>query len=447
MKNGQGERKPAGISRRDMLKVSGAAAAAAAGAGAGLFGGKAPAFAQARQISVVAWSHFIPDADAKMQQYAKDFEAATKVKVTCEFINANDLPARATAAVESGTGSDIFQLQWNQAHLYANGIADHGKLAGELHVDKDYPFIKDSVHVGNTWKGIPFNAIGNAFVYRADWYKELGLGSPMEAGAKYTWDQFLKDGTKLKKAGHPVGFTLGHTFGDAHAWCYPLLWSFGGAEVDKKGKVALNSKETRAAIEFAKEFWSAASDEGGLAWDDTSNNRAFYAETISATQNGASIYIQAKFGKQRADLKDKMGHFLNPQGPAGRHHVILQLNHCIMKYSKQQGACADWLKFLHEPKRYEEYFLVQGGYGLSAGPQFENNALWKQDPVLAPFSQNAKFGRNFGWPGPYNQKASEVQAKYIIIDLFAEVVKGGGLSTAESIAKAEKELKLVYERA
>jgi multiple sugar transport system substrate-binding protein len=430
-----------------MLKATGAAAAVATGAGAGLFGGKAPAFAQSRAINVVAWSHFIPDADRKMEQYAKDFEAATKVKVTCEFINANDIPARATAAVESGQGSDIFQLQWNQAQLYAPGLSDHSKLAAELGADKDYAFMKESVEVGKVWRGIPFNAIGNAFVYRKDWWAAQGLRDPNTPGIPFTWDLFLAAGKKLKKAGQPIGFTLGHTFGDAPAWCYPILWSFGGREVDEHGKVAINTKETRFAVEYVKEFWNAAADEGGLAWDDTSNNRAFYAETISATQNGASIYIQSKFGKQRPDLKDKMGHFVNPLGTHGRYHVILSLHHCIMKGSKQQEAAADWIRFLHDKKRYEEYFVVQGGYGLSAGPSFESHPIWKQDPVLEPFSQNAKYGRNFGWPGPYNQKASEVQAKYIIIDLFAEAVKGGGLTTAQSIAKAEKELKLVYERA
>ena len=35
-------------------------------------------------------------------------------------------------------------------------------------------------------------------------------------------------------------------------------------------------------------------DEGGLAWDDTNNNRAFLSQTISATNNGASIYIEAE---------------------------------------------------------------------------------------------------------------------------------------------------------
>ena len=35
-------------------------------------------------------------------------------------------------------------------------------------------------------------------------------------------------------------------------------------------------------------------DEGGLAWDDTSNNRAFLSGSIGATNNGASIYLEAK---------------------------------------------------------------------------------------------------------------------------------------------------------
>jgi hypothetical protein len=37
-----------------------------------------------------------------------------------------------------------------------------------------------------------------------------------------------------------------------------------------------------------------ACDEGGLAGDDTNNNRAFLSGGICAANNGASIYIEAK---------------------------------------------------------------------------------------------------------------------------------------------------------
>ena len=91
-----------------------------------------------------------------------------------------------------------------------------------------------------------------------------------------TWDEYRDVGKKLKANGHPIGQTLGHTFGDAPGFWYPYLWSWGGKEVEADGKtVVLNSKETLELVKFAVGFWKDACDEGGLAWDDTSNNRAF----------------------------------------------------------------------------------------------------------------------------------------------------------------------------
>jgi multiple sugar transport system substrate-binding protein len=54
--------------------------------------------------------------------------------------------------------------------------------------------------------------------------------------------------------------------------------------------VVINSKETIESVKFMTSFWKDAHDEGGLAWDDTNNNRAFLSQTICATLNGASIY-------------------------------------------------------------------------------------------------------------------------------------------------------------
>jgi len=63
--------------------------------------------------------------------------------------------------------------------------------------------------------------------WRTDWFKEAGYEKFPD-----TWDELLEAGTKLKKAGHPFGFELGHGFGDNHGWLYPLLWSYGGREVE-----------------------------------------------------------------------------------------------------------------------------------------------------------------------------------------------------------------------
>jgi len=430
------------ISRRDFIKSTGVTGAAlAAGAGLGLFGGTAPAFAKGGKVHVLAWSHFIKEADELMRgEFATELKKSAGVTLQYETINANDIPARATAAVESGTGPDIFQFQWNQPHLYANGMDNHDKLASHLHVDRDYAYMRESARVKGVYRGIPFASVGNAIAYRKDYFEQAGAKVPE------TWEEYLTAGKKLKTLGYPVGFTLGHTFGDAPANCYPLLWSFGGMEVDKRGRVAIISNGTLQACEFMKEFFDAACDSSVLAWDDSSNNRAFFAETISATNNGASIFFVAKNHPDQVPpgLADKIGHFLNPKGPHGRYHVILSFTHSIAKYSKNKGAAMDFIRFVMERKNMLKYLEVQQGYTLGPNPAWQKEPFWGKLPsTLKAYHDNPDYGRNFGYAGPYNRKASEVQAKYIIIDLFARVAKGQ--SPKDSVAQAERELKNVYE--
>ena len=68
--------------------------------------------------------------------------------------------------------------------------------------------------------------------------------------------------------------------------------------------VVLNSKETIESVKFAVGLWKDACDEGALAWDDSGNNRAFLAGTISATNNGAPIHLEAK-KKASRQLSDR----------------------------------------------------------------------------------------------------------------------------------------------
>jgi multiple sugar transport system substrate-binding protein len=96
--------------------------ALAAAVGVEFGGGKAPAFAQTRTLHILEWSSFVKEADVIRDQQAADFGKQAGVKVTLEHINANDLAARATAAIEGRKGPDILQLLNNSLHLYAGGL-------------------------------------------------------------------------------------------------------------------------------------------------------------------------------------------------------------------------------------------------------------------------------------------------------------------------------------
>src|SRR5205814_10095419 len=145
-----------------------------------------------------------------------------------------------------------------------------------------------------------------------------------------------------------------HTFGDAPSFWYPFLWSFGGREIaDDKKTVALDSKETVESVKFAVAFWKDCCDEGGLAWDDTSNNRAFLSGTISATNNGASIYLEAKkkpesyLSENGKPMKDDILHAKIPKGPGGQFNLGGGFTDMLMSYSKNQKPAKDFLRWIH----------------------------------------------------------------------------------------------------
>ena len=95
------------------------------------------------------------------------------------------------------------------------------------------------------------------------------------------------------KAKRSRGLALAHATGDANGWTQWVLWAFGGQLANEDNEVAINSKETIAALEYAKQLYETFTP-GTLSWLDPSNNKAFLAGEIGLTMNGISIYYAAK---------------------------------------------------------------------------------------------------------------------------------------------------------
>src|SRR5215813_11915519 len=188
---------PGGLTRRAFLSTSMALAAAA---GTEFVTGQAPALAQTRTLHVLEWSSFVPAADVIRDQQAAEFGKQAGVKVTIEHINANDLLARATAAIEGRKGPDILQLLNNNPHLYAGGLEDHNQLIAELGGNKFYPFLRDAVTVDGVVRGVPYFFGGGANTYRKDIFQKVGIDKLPD-----TWEEHLAAGKKLKKFGMPIG--------------------------------------------------------------------------------------------------------------------------------------------------------------------------------------------------------------------------------------------------
>ena len=419
------------ITRRRLLKTSGAGAVAAqtGGLAAILATGRAPAVAQETAVHWLRWSDFVPASDVLLKgPITQECQKATGIRLNLETINANDLQARITAAIQSGTGADIIMAVGNWPQLYTESLADAGDVAEEIGKTQGgyYDVSKLVATVGNKWIGVPWGIVGLLVAYRKSWFDEIGYNTFPE-----TWDALRDAGKKLKAKGRPLGQTAGHTFGDAPSWWYPYLWSWGGKEVEADGKtVVLNSRETVESVKFAVGFWKDTCDEGGLAWDDSSNNRAFLAGSISATNNGASIYIEAKRKPEAYQTENgtpmwkDILHARMPKGPGGQFNLPGPFTHMLMGYSKNQKAAKDFLRWMHSKPVFAEWFTSQQGYADGATRDWEKDKVWDADPVLLPFRDIPPFGRLPGYAGPPNRKAAEVVTKYIITDMYAKAIQG-----------------------
>jgi len=414
---------PQSLTRRQFIKTAGVIAGATLAEGTLLAATPkiaAPAVLKGTKLHLLQWSNFVPPADDELRRQAAEWGKQTGAEVTIETINANDLQARIATAIESGTGPDIMQMLHNWPHLYAEGCIEVDDVAEK--VEKTYggyyKQIRDVCFIQDHYKAVPYHIVGAALAHREDWFKEVGVEKFPE-----NWDEYRKVGKVLKDKGRPFGQTLGHTFGDAPAFVYPYLWSFGGKEVEEDGKtVALGSKETLQAVEFMVALWKEAFDETGLSWDDSSNNRAFLAEQISCTLNGASIYFVAK--KQYPELAKRINHAAMPAGPAGRFHYNVTFEHAIMKYSKNIEAAKEFLLFLMDKPNFYKWFEVGEGFSVAPGPDHETHPMWEKDPRMLAYKEAASLGRAIGYPASPTRSASEVLSKYIVVDIFARAVSG-----------------------
>jgi multiple sugar transport system substrate-binding protein len=437
------------MDRRTFLRTTGVGALTAGSGGlAGILAtSRAPAFAQGTTLHWLRLGDFVPGSDVLLQkELLPEAEKALGVKIKFEAINGNDLQARTAAAIQSGAGADIIHAMHNWPHLYAESVADVSDVAEEIAKrNGGFHDVFAAVAKGERgWLAVPWVALGILVAYRKSWFDEIGVTE-----FPRNWEDYRRAGKLLKAKGRPIGQTLGHTYNDAPAFTYPYLWSWGGQEVEADGRtVVLNSKATIESVKFMTGFWKDAHDEGGLAWDDSNNNRAFLSGTISATSNGASIYIEALRKAEQyqtekgTPLKDDIRHAPYPKGTAGLATLHPPQSHMVMAYSKSQKPAKEFLLWLSSGPPFEKWWVSQKGFSIPAGREWLKHKLWAEDPIMTPFRDVIQTARAPGWPGPSGRKAAEVVSKYIVTDMYAKAASG--MPAEDAVAWAHQELVKVY---
>jgi multiple sugar transport system substrate-binding protein len=436
------------ITRRDAIKL-GAAAALTAGAGGLVPGGHAEAQTAfslkpeaGASLKVLRWKRFVQGDEDVWTANTKKYTDMTGVQVRVDSENWEDVRPKAAVAANVGSGPDIIITTNDDAQKFPNKLLDVSDLAEYLGGKYGgwYDVCNRYSKRDGKWIGIPMGCAGNALVYRKSHIQKAGFEEIPKDLAGY-----LKLCQGLKKNGTPAGFALGHATGDANCWTHWCLWAHGGKMVNEKNQVVLNSPETIAALEYAKQLYVTYID-GTLSWLDPSNNKAFLTGDISLTSNGISIYYAAKTSddpKMKA-MGEDIFHSNFPVGPAGvPTEQNLFFNMVIFKYSKYPNAAKDYLRFMMEKEQYFPWQTASIGYTAHPLAAFAENPFWTQDPKAIPYRDAVKVMRDNGYSGTLGAESAQCMADFLIVDMFAKACTGN-VSVADAAKQAHEQAKRIY---
>ncbi len=429
------------VPRRTFLKGAAAASAGAVTLG-GIPGilaaGQAPAYPQGTKLHLLQWLNFVPAGDKVFLEQAGEFGKQMGVEVQVERIGMNDVRPRTTAAIESKLGPDIILIPNNLPQLYADSLADVSDICEALGKEQGgfYNLPRANAFAGGHWIAVPQFVYSWGWNYRESWLREIGYYKFPD-----TWDEFREMAKKLKAKGRPVGQAFGHSENDPNNYCYALMWCFGGMEAEKDGKtVILDKKGTLEAIKFNTVLWKEGLDESGLSWDDTTNNRAFLAGSLSVTGNSPSIYFVAR--DKFPEIYNDMNHAANPKGPGGRFYQLPTLSSAVMKYGKNQKLAKEFIRYYMAKAQYEKWFDVMDTFAVPPTKAWYDSPVWVRDRKNIVFRDVIKDSLWTGYAGPPSRRASEALAKYIIVDMFVKAIQGA--SPEEALKWATAELKKIY---
>jgi multiple sugar transport system substrate-binding protein len=387
--------------------------------------------------------HFVPAYDEWFnKKYVVEWGQANNVKVTVDNINQADHPARSAAEVSAKQGHDIFDwFAVLYAHVYREALADVSDIADPI--GKQFggwiPFAEQIGKVEGKWYGVPDFLVPFSGHYRSDAFKKAGLDK-----APDKWQDLLDYGPKCKANANPVGTSLAQN-SDAEMTWRSLLWSYGAAEVKEDGKTStLDSKETRDALQFAKQLYETAMTNEVLSWDDSANNQYMQSGKGSWIYNPISVYRTIE--GQNPELFKNIEAGLPLAGPAGR-WMSPQFNLIgIWNFGKNIDTAKSFVWDL-KVNKWSDAHAGSKAYDFPM-----ENDHWKQpmpiignDTKLKQLQDIGKTARWIGSPGPVTVAAAEVLDQHLITNMFGRFATGQG-SADEVIKEAVTLQKQIYQK-
>jgi multiple sugar transport system substrate-binding protein len=224
------------------------------------------------------------------------------------------------------------------------------------------------------------------------------------------------------------------------------LWSHGGKLADKDGNIVLDSKETRAALEYSKKLYEQFIP-GTLSWQDPANNKAYLDGQVALTANGISVWYAAKNSTdpKLQEIGEDTFHARLPIGPVGKPTELHQVTQMmVFKHTKYPNAAKALVQFMMEPEQYNPWMESMIGYVSQSLRDYEKNPVWN-DPKGSVYKDAMSVMLDHGHDGPLGPASAATMADYVIVDMFAEA-SSGSRTPDQAIQRAVQRAKRFYNK-
>ncbi len=393
-------------------------------------------------LRILRPARFVEPDETIFRANTAKFAKEMGVEVRVDFVGWEDIRQQTAVSANTGAGPDVV-LGWAEdPHVYTDKlieVSDIAEYLGKKYGGWSFLGEKYGKKAGtNNWIGLPFGGSTGPIVYRISALKEAGFEKVPGDHAN-----FLKLCQSLKKINKLPGFALGNAVGDGNGFANWLIWSHGGFLVDEGGKVAINSKETLAALNYLKELYATFAP-GTLSWGDVSNNRAYAANELYLTSNGVSLYFALKNDPATRAIAEDTDHAPLPPGIAGKPpQSALILNGMVFKHSKAPNAAKAYLQYMMEAEQYDPWLTGCLGYWSHPLLAYAKSKVWDSDPKLAVYRDGMSNPFWSGYKGPITQSAGTVAAEYVLVQMCSSVASGQ-TSPADAVKEAERRTRRYY---
>jgi hypothetical protein len=402
-------------------------------------------------LSILLWSHFVPQHDGWFDPFAQEWGERVGVNVTVDHIDVTTIPARISSEIGAGEGHDLIQMiatlsQFEPSVQSMNDLMDEAnkRFGGQLPLCQKSSFnpTTDNYYAyAPAWTPDP-----------GDYRKSLWGGVDLPDGPS-TWDDLLEGGGRIfSEQNVQMGLGMSQEL-DSNMYARALIWSYGGAEQDADENVTLLSDDTIAAVQYAKDLFDAAMTEEVFAWNPASNNEGLIAGQFSYILNSISAWRTAQ--ESIPDIAKDVFFVPALEGPNAQlaaQHVMY--NWIAPKFSTNFDAAQEFL--LHYTTNLKQATYESKMYDFPGYPDQvpELDGWLDEDPFtiegddptkLQPLKTAVEWSTNLGYPGPASPAIGEIIGTYILPTLLARVARGEQ-AAQQSVEQADQECRQIFEK-